>query len=41
MNIESRAINIESEIDKLEYELKIATLNDIEDAIGNALRGNY
>ena len=28
MNIESRAINIESEIDKLEYELKIATLND-------------
>ena len=28
MNIESIVTNIESEIEKLEYELKIATLND-------------
>ena len=28
MLLEARAINIESEIELLEYELKIATLND-------------
>ena len=32
---EARAINIESEIELLEYELKIATLNDRYQDIGN------
>ena len=33
--LEARAINIESEIELLEYELKIATLNDRYQDIDN------